>query len=60
MNNSIHTNKSIVRLEKQLNKQAENAPQYDPFTAAGNQVWEEWAEGCREIERQLAAEGVEL
>lgn len=50
----------IEELEKLLGKKAANAPQYNPFTIEGNQVWEEWAEECREIERQLEAEGVRL
>ena len=50
----------IEDLKKLLRQQAASAPQYDPFTVAGNQLWEEWAQGCREIERQLEAEGVKL
>ena len=68
MENNAQRIKSISALEngkiKNLNKllklKAASAPQYDPFTVAGNQVWEEWAQGCREIERQLEAEGVKL
>lgn len=50
----------IEELTRLLSQHAARPPQYDPFTVAGNQAWEEWAEGCREIERQLAAEGVRL
>ena len=50
----------IEELEKLLGQKAARAPQYNPFTIEGNQAWEEWAEGCREIERQLEAEGVRL
>ncbi|HWQ95991.1 MAG TPA: hypothetical protein VN368_01335 [Candidatus Methylomirabilis sp.] len=50
----------IEELKKLLSQKAANVPKYDPFTVAGNQAWEEWAEECREIERQLEAEGVEL
>ena len=50
----------IENLNKQLKQKAASVPQYDPFTVAGKQLWEGWAEGCREIERQLKAEGVKL
>ena len=50
----------IEELTRLLSKHAARPPQYDPFTVEGNQAWEEWAEGCREIERQLVAEGVKL
>ena len=50
----------IEELTRLLGQHAARPPQYDPFTVEGNQAWEEWAEGCREIERQLAAEGVKL
>ena len=50
----------IEDLKKLLSQQAASAPQYDPFTVEGNQAWKEWSEGCREIERQLEAEGVRL
>jgi len=50
----------IEELTRLLSQHAARPPQYDPFTVEGNQVWEEWAEGCREIERQLVAEGVRL
>jgi hypothetical protein len=50
----------IEELTRLLSQHAARPPQYDPFTVEGNQAWEEWAEGCREIERQLAAEGVRL
>ena len=50
----------IEKLKKLLSQKAASIPQYDPFTVAGNQAWEEWAEGCREIERQLKEEGVRL
>ena len=57
---SAQENADIENLNKQLKQKAARPPQYDPFTVEGNQAWEEWAEGCREIERQLAAEGVRL
>ena len=50
----------IEELTRLLSQHAARPPQYNPFTVEGNQAWEEWAEGCREIERQLAAEGVRL
>ncbi|MFZ3167107.1 MAG: hypothetical protein WA130_05785 [Candidatus Methanoperedens sp.] len=50
----------IEELKKLLSQKAASAPQYNPFTVEGNKAWEEWAEGCREIERQLEAEGVRL
>ncbi|MFZ3168630.1 MAG: hypothetical protein WA130_13525 [Candidatus Methanoperedens sp.] len=50
----------IEELTRLLSQHATRPPQYDPFTVEGNQAWEEWAEGCREIERQLEAEGVRL
>ena len=50
----------IKELKNLLSQKAASIPQYDPFTVAGNQAWEEWAEECREIERQLEAEGVKL
>ncbi|MCX9085217.1 MAG: hypothetical protein OIN87_10530 [Candidatus Methanoperedens sp.] len=50
----------IEELTRLLSQHAARPPQYDPFTVEGNQAWEEWAEGCREIERQLVAEGVKL
>lgn len=50
----------IEELKKLLSQQAASVPQYDPFTVEGNQAWKEWAEGCREIERQLEEEGVRL
>ncbi len=50
----------IENLNKLLQEKAANPPQYNPFTAQGNQAWAEWSEECREIERQLMAAGVEL
>jgi len=50
----------IENLQKLLSQHAARPPQYNPFTVEGNQAWEEWAEGSREIERQLASEGVRL
>ncbi|MCX9082775.1 MAG: hypothetical protein OIN83_11330 [Candidatus Methanoperedens sp.] len=50
----------IEELTRLLSQHAARPPQYNPFTVEGNQAWEEWAEGCREIERQLVAEGVKL
>jgi hypothetical protein len=58
----VEINKGIAveKLNKLLHEQAANPPQFNPFTAAGNQAWAEWCEGCREIERQLKAAGVAL
>lgn len=56
----INMNNKINQLQIDLHTQAGNAPIYDPFTIAGNQAWSEWAESCRELERQLEAEGVSL
>jgi hypothetical protein len=50
----------IEELTRLLSQYASRPPQYDPFTVEGNQAWKDWSEGCREIERQLEAEGVKL
>jgi hypothetical protein len=57
---TISAPESIENLNRLLKQKADSPPKYDPFTISGKQQWEEWAEGCREIERQLKAEGVQL
>jgi len=53
-------NKEIVSLRKALHNLAGNPPKCDPFSRQGSQVWQEWTEGCRSVEKALTDAGEEL
>jgi hypothetical protein len=53
-------NKRIEQIDEEFQIAVQNAPAYDPFSPKGGEAWKKWADKCREIEADLAAEGVEL
>lgn len=53
-------NAEIEQIKKHFHNHIMHAPRYNPFNYKAMQRWNEWAEGCRDFEKQLTKLGVEI
>jgi hypothetical protein len=49
--------KDIEQIRKKFHIIANSPPRYNPFTAEGNQAWDNWTERCRGYEAELKEAG---